>query len=223
MGRTLAAATAVLMISTAVSPALAAERCAKPDDVTAMQASAVQQQLMVAALSCDALAQYNSFVTAYQPELYAADRHLMKYFKRMKARGGEADYHAFKTRMANMSSTLSISNLALFCQNARAAFDLALGPTKSTLAAFVATQPIVESSDFARCEIRVAGGIVPGAPTGVPIPLDKPGREPGPGTIPGAVGAVGTVVTAPVRAVGAVVKGIFSNLPGAKPASGGTQ
>jgi hypothetical protein len=200
-----------------MSPALGAERCAKPDDITAMQASAVQQQLMVAALSCDALAQYNSFVTAYQPELFAADRHLLKYFKRIKARGGEADYHAFKTRMANMSSTLSLSNLGLFCQNAKAAFELALGPTKGSLAAFVATQPIVESSDFARCEIRVAGGMVPGAPTSVPIPLDKPGREAGPGTLPAAIG---TVVTAPVQAVGTVVKGIFSNLPGAKPADG---
>ena len=219
MRKTMAAVTAVLMISTAVSPALAAERCAKTDDITAMQASAVQQQLMVAALSCDALAQYNAFVTAYQPELYAADRHLLKYFKRTKARGGEADYHAFKTRMANMSSTLSISNLALFCANSKAAFELAMGPTKSTLAAFVATQPIIESSDFARCEISIAGGIVPGAPSSVPIPLDKPGRESGPGTLPGAIG---TVVTAPVEAVGSVVKGIFSNLPGSKPA-GGTQ
>jgi hypothetical protein len=217
MRRTLAASMAALMISTAISPALGAERCAKPDDITAMQASAVQQQLMVAALSCDALAQYNSFVTAYQPELFAADRHLLKYFKRIKARGGEADYHAFKTRMANMSSTLSLSNLGLFCQNAKAAFELALGPTKGSLAAFVATQPIVESSDFARCEIRVAGGMVPGAPTSVPIPLDKPGREAGPGTLPAAIG---TVVTAPVQAVGTVVKGIFSNLPGAKPADG---
>jgi hypothetical protein len=51
----------------------------------------------------------------------------------------------------------------------------------------------------------------------VPIPLDKPGREAGPGTLPAAIG---TVVTAPVQAVGTVVKGIFSNLPGAKPADG---
>jgi hypothetical protein len=53
----------------------------------------------------------------------------------------------------------------------------------------------------------------------VPIPLDKPGRETMVDAIPAAVGAV---VTAPVAAVGAVVKGIFSNLPGSKPA-GGTQ
>jgi hypothetical protein len=218
MRKMLAAATAALMVSSAMSPAFAIDRCAKPDDVTAMQAAAVQQQLMVAGLSCEAVQLYNSFVTAYQPELYAADRALLKFFKRLKARGGEADYHAFKTRMANMSSTLSIANIALFCQNAKAAFALALGPTKSSLAAFVATQPIIESSDIAKCEIRIAGGMVPGAPTNVPVPLDKPGREP-----TGIVPAVGAVVTAPVEAVGAVVKGIFSNLPGGKPASGGTQ
>jgi hypothetical protein len=215
MRKVLAASVAALMVTSSVTGAFAAERCAKPDDVTAMQASAVQQQLMVAALSCDSIQAYNAFVTAYQPELYAADRALLKFFKRMKARGGETEYHAFKTRMANMSSNLSIHNLGMFCENAKAAFALALGPTRSTLAAFVATQPIVESSDYATCEIRVAGGIVPGAPRMVPVPIAKPGRE-----MAGIVPAVGAVVTAPVRAVGAVVKGIFSNLPGNKPAEG---
>jgi hypothetical protein len=203
------------MVTSSITGAFAAERCAKPDDVTAMQASAVQQQLMVAALSCDSVQLYNAFVTAYQPELYAADRALLKFFKRMKARGGEGEYHAFKTRMANMSSTLSIRNIGLFCENAKAAFALALGPTKSTLAAFVATQPVVESSDYARCDIRIAGGMVPGAPRMVPIPIAKPGRGP-----TGIIPVVGAVVTAPVRAVGTVVKGIFSNLPGNKPAEG---
>jgi hypothetical protein len=215
MRRALAATLAALMVTSSVTGAFAAERCAKPDDVTAMQASAVQQQLMVSALSCDSIQLYNSFVTSYQPELYAADRALLKFFKRMKARGGEADYHAFKTRMANMSSQLSIRDIATFCATTKAAFALALGPTKSTLAAFVATQPIVESSDYATCDIRVAGGMLPGAPRMVPVPIAKPGRE-----ATGILPAVGAVVTAPVRAVGAVVKGIFSNLPGSKPAEG---
>ena len=38
-------------------------------EAMALQAAAVQQQLMVAALSCDAIPLYNHFVTAYQTEL----------------------------------------------------------------------------------------------------------------------------------------------------------
>ena len=61
------------------------------------------------------------FVTGYQPELYAADRQLLKFFKRLKPRGGELDYHSFKTRMANMASQLSIRDIVTFCNNAKAA------------------------------------------------------------------------------------------------------
>lgn len=205
MRRILAASVAVLMVSTPVSTAFAAavDRCAKPEDITAMQADAVQQQLMVAALSCEAVPRYNAFVTAYQPELFAADKQLLRFFKRMKPRGGELDYHAFKTRMANMASTLSIHDINTFCANSRAAFDLALGPTKSTLAAFVATQPVVEESTYQSCEFRIAGGIVPHAPKTVPVPVMKPGD----GT--DIVQGVANIVTAPIRAV----TGIFSHLP----------
>ena len=172
-----------------------------------MQAAAVQQQLMVAALSCEAVPLYNSFVTSYQPELYAADRQLLKFFKRMNARGGEAEYHSFKTRMANMASQLSIHDIVTFCNNAKAAYALALGPTKSTLVAFVATQPIIESSTYETCEFRVAGGIVPHAPVNVPVPIPKPGTQTG--IIPAVAGAV----TGTVTGVANVVGGIFSHLP----------
>ena len=56
-----------------------------------MPASAVQQQLMVAALSCEAVA--STFVRhGVSAELFAADRALLKFFKRLKARGGETEY-----------------------------------------------------------------------------------------------------------------------------------
>lgn len=209
MRKVVAAVTAALMVSCWAATAFAAanDRCAKPEDITAMQADAVQQQLMVAALSCEAVPLYNSFVTAYQPELFAADKQLMRFFKRMKPRGGELDYHSFKTRMANMASTLSIHDITTFCANAKAAFSLALGPSKSTLAAFVATQPIIEATTVESCEFRVAGGMLPRAPKVVPVPIMKPGDE-------ASFGAtVANVVTAPVRAVTGVVTSIFSHLP----------
>ena len=183
-----------------------------------MQAAAVQQQLMVAALSCDSVKLYNSFVIAYQKELYAADRQLLKFFRRMKPRGGELDYHSFKTRMANMSSQLSIHDIASFCTTSKAAFALALGPTRSNLADFVATQPIIETSTYQVCEFRVAGGILPHAPKTVPVPVDKPGTQlallPAVANVVTApVRAAATVVAVPVKAAVSVVGGLFSHLP----------
>jgi hypothetical protein len=216
MRKSLVAVTAALMIGSTVSGAFAraaVERCAKPDDITAMQAAAVQQQLMVASLSCQdydvGVPNYNSFVIAYQPELFAADKALLRFFKRMNARTGEADYHSFKTHLANMSSQLSIHDLRTYCNNAKAAYALALGPSRSTLAAFVATQPIVESSTYATCTFAVAGGIAPHAPKMIPIPIMKPGDD----QLPPIVPAVANVVTAPVRAVTGIVSGILSHLP----------
>src|SRR5579871_820215 len=80
--------------------AAAAGGCARPEDMTAIKAAAVQQRLMVAALSCDAAQLYNSFVRAYQKELQASDRTLENFFRRLNGRTGTEDYHAFKTRLA---------------------------------------------------------------------------------------------------------------------------
>src|SRR5205814_8228380 len=48
--------------------------CARPEDMTAIKAAAVQQKLMVAALSCNAIQLYNNFVTAYQKEIGKSTR-----------------------------------------------------------------------------------------------------------------------------------------------------
>ena len=72
--------------------------------MTAIKAAAVQQRLMVAALSCDAAQLYNRFVTSYQRELQASDRALQNFFRRLNGKTGTEDYHAFKTRLANASS-----------------------------------------------------------------------------------------------------------------------
>jgi hypothetical protein len=108
-----------------------------------------------------------------------------------------------------MSSQLSLHDLAKFCSNASAAFTLALGPTKSTLAAFVATQPITETSDIATCEFQIAGGMNPRAPRKVPVPIANPQRQ-----ATGLGPALGNAVAGTVTGVATVVGGIFSHLPG---------
>jgi hypothetical protein len=169
------AAVAALSLSLPVEGALAATPCAKPQDIVAVQAAAVQQELMVAALTCEAIPLYNQFVTTYQPELQATDKTLKSFFRKLNTKSGTADYHAFKTKLANMASQRSIANITTFCDNAKTAFTAALDSAKSTLAAFVSTQPVSETSDFTTCEIRVAGGNVPGAPRiMVPTPREKP-------------------------------------------------
>ncbi len=163
------------------SKPVAALRCAKANEVSAIQASAIQQQLMVAALTCNAIDNFNAFQNGYNTELRASDATLMKMFKRLyPGRQGEAEYHAFKTRMANDSSVRSIHDNQAYCASAREVFAAALVPVRPTLGNFVASIPVKDESPIQSCEITVAAGFA-GAPVaataaGVAVPTPNPLR-----------------------------------------------
>jgi hypothetical protein len=123
--------------------------CARPEEATALKAAAVQQELMVAALTCSQIALYNHFVISYRTELQQSDSALQSFFLRQNAHTGMADYHAYKTRLANQASLSSLHN-GNYCQDTQEAFDDALDGGKTTLAAFVASQPDPDNS-YASC------------------------------------------------------------------------
>jgi hypothetical protein len=164
MGRVMKAGALSLAGVLVAGNALAASssKCAKPDEVTSIQTAAVQQELMVAALTCDQITNFNAFQTGFGPELRASDATLHKMFKRIfGAKPGEDQFHAFKTRMANQSSMRSITDNAGYCKEANTVFAAALSPAKPTLAAFVSGVSVQEESPVNSCEIRVAT-VLPG-------------------------------------------------------------
>lgn len=160
MGTKTASGLACMAVLLVGATAIAAPRCAKPDEVTAIQAAMVQQELMVAALTCNEVEHFNAFQTNYGPELRSSDGHLEKMFRRLYgARRGEAEYHAFKTRLANHSSMRSIRDNMGYCRDARAVFDAALVPSKPTLENFVAGVQVVEDYPVGSCQMRVRVGL----------------------------------------------------------------
>jgi len=111
-----------------------AATCATRADLDALRTAAMQQELMVAALSCHEIARYNRFVLAHQPELIASDGRLKAFFVSRDAHGGEAQYHAYKTELANASSLRSIREVDTFCSATESEFDAALdAPSLSAL------------------------------------------------------------------------------------------
>jgi hypothetical protein len=135
-------------------------KCARPDEITAIQAAAVQQELMVAALTCDQVANFNAFQTGFGPELRSSDATLLKMFRRIfGGRQGEAQFHAFKTRLANDSSIREIRDNQAYCKETADVFAAALSPSKPTLAAFVSGVTIEEQSPVDSCSIRVASSL----------------------------------------------------------------
>lgn len=179
MGRRVeTSAVALAMLLGTAAAAAPAGKCAKPDEVSAIQTAAIQQELMVAALTCNEITRFNAFQTGFGPELRTSDALLAKMFKRLYgARQGEAEYHAFKTRLANDSSIRSIHDNLSYCHEAAGVFDAALAGAKPVLAAFVSTVPVSEQSPVDSCELRVAMTLketVAGTSAADVIPKPKP-------------------------------------------------
>ena len=138
-----AGAVALISVSLLGASAQAATSlCTTPEELSALRTAALQQELMVAGLTCQATDAYNRFVLAYRPELQKSDSDLKAYYVRRDGARGEAEYDTFKTKLANLSSLSDIANSSGYCANARAAFDVAMQGRQS-LAGFVADQRLL--------------------------------------------------------------------------------
>jgi hypothetical protein len=98
----------------------AAELC-DMGSAAALKTAAVQQELMVAGLTCHADAQYNRFVLANRPELQLSDSALMNYFRQRD--GNEAGYDSYKTKLANLAANKSSAPGNSFCNATARAFQ----------------------------------------------------------------------------------------------------
>jgi hypothetical protein len=166
MGRTFKAGACVLALGCLVASqadakhALRATSCADPSEVTAIAAASIQQQLMVAALTCNQVDNFNAFQTNFGPELRASDRRLMQMFLRLYGGGrGTAEYHLFKTRLANNSEIRSIHGNQDYCAAATLVFQAALAPAKPTLNDFVSGVQVSDPSPVDSCQMQVTAGL----------------------------------------------------------------
>ncbi len=167
--RTIRTIAATLLATNCLAASALGAQCVSGDELSALRTAAMQQDLMVAALTCHDIGRYNHFVLAHQPELIDSDARLKQFFMR---RGGEAGYHTFKTELANEASLRSIRESGSFCANARAEFEFASRPT--SLAVVVASAPAPVGASYRACSDRghdsprMADAVRPGRRTEVP-------------------------------------------------------
>ena len=147
-----------LALSSFIGNAWAEDVCARAQDLTALQVAAVQQELMVAAFTCNDFGLYNTFVITYQKDLQDSDQALQAFFLRLNAATGAAEYHTFKTRLANSYSLRSSGNMRAYCGIAQRAFRAALNEGKKSLAEFVLAQPVSFTANYDSCGERIPGG-----------------------------------------------------------------
>ena len=147
--RTLRVIAAALLATNCVATSALAAQCVSGDDMSALRTAALQQNLMVAALTCHDIGRYNRFVRNHQPELIDSDARLKQFFIR---RGGEAGYHTFKTELANDASLRSIRESDSFCSDAYELFAFASRPI--SVAEMVASQPVPIGAAYRVCSER---------------------------------------------------------------------
>lgn len=97
-----------------------------PKVETAFQVRALQTELMVAALSCQARGDYNAFVRKFSEPLAANGRTLRAYFHEAFSGDGSRRLDRYITRLANEASNKRIRLGGDYCGNARASFQQVL-------------------------------------------------------------------------------------------------
>lgn len=107
-------------------PAAVVGMCLQPLERTAVETRALQTELMVAALSCGARADYNAFVGRYKDVLVDSGLTLRQMFLRDYGRNGQRQLDSFITGLANAASARSIAKGGTFCEESRDIFDRAL-------------------------------------------------------------------------------------------------
>jgi len=150
MKRPVAIFTASVFIGHSLISAASAE-CASKGDLDALRTAAMQQELMVAALKCHDINEYNRFVLSHQPELIRSDQALESYFQRAGQARGTATYNKYKTELANAASLRSSQNPDGFCSAAGRTFDFALRPM--SLSEIVASVDLESDRAIENCPI----------------------------------------------------------------------
>jgi hypothetical protein len=166
--------------------------CATAAEVSAIQVSAVQQELTDAALACGARETelFNRFQTVFNKELRRSDALMLAMFKRVNgAAKGNAAYDTYKTRaIAHAEQRRTVPGAAAdFCKTADIVFAAALAPDKPVLEDFVAGVPVEEATPVDTCEVKVAVTLqgVAAGPSIVPVARpDLPGDPPNPNLFP---------------------------------------
>ena len=189
--RAAASATLLCFAGTSLAEAKGAE-CASEAEISAIQVSAVQQELTDAALACGQHETdlFNRFQTVFNKELRRSDARMLTMFKRVYGTSrGDHEYDSYKTRaIAHAEQRRTKPGAAAdFCKTADIVFAAALAPDKPVLEDFVAGVPVQESNPVNACEVKVGltlQGVAVG-PAVMPTPRPElPGDPPSPGLFP---------------------------------------
>jgi len=163
--------------------------CATEAEISAIQVSAVQQELTDAALACGQHETdlFNRFQTVFNKELRRSDARMLSMFKRLDGSSrGNAAYDSYKTRaIAHAEQRRTKPGAAAdFCKTADIVFAAALAPDKPVLEDFVAGVPVYENNPVDACEVKVGVALQGVAIERAVLPKPRPPQPGDPNLFP---------------------------------------
>jgi len=121
-----AASLALAAIVAAAVPATAFAKdgasCVSSDEAEAFRMRDLQSRMMVAALSCNQLTAYNTFVERFRPTLASAGKQIAAYYQRTG--GGEPALNRHMTELANAAGLARAEEPEQYCGDTWAMFLL---------------------------------------------------------------------------------------------------
>ena len=114
----------------------------------AIEVRAMQTELMVAALSCNAQHDYNAFVTRFKSVLNKHVKTMDGYFKRVFGSGGEREVTRYTTGLANRSALTSVADMNKFCDDSIATLREVRDVPLKDFDAFATTRKIALNPDL---------------------------------------------------------------------------
>ncbi len=125
-------------------PALS-KLCPTPAEKMALDVRVLQTKLMVAALSCNARNEYNSFVNRFQSALAPHGYALRKLFQRTYGKQGRYHLNRFITRLANNESSQRIAAGSQYCPAVRTLFNQVLNTDQRLITELAINLPSANS------------------------------------------------------------------------------
>jgi hypothetical protein len=121
--------------------------CMTPADRAAFDVQALRSEMMVLATGCSDDAQYNAFITRYQPELMANERDIDAWFKKHFGKRAQTEHDRFVTDLANAQSSAGTKLGSEFCPHHSMMFREVMAlQSAGELSPFAAGQDLVPGS-----------------------------------------------------------------------------
>lgn len=131
---------------------VATAQCVRSGEYPAFDITALQNKLMVTALTCDARDKYDAFVMKYRPELVSQEKALSSYFSRAPGRRARQQHDDYMTQLSNSQSSTGLRQGSLYCRYNLGVFDEVMALRSSAeLTDYAAGKSVAQPIQMSEC------------------------------------------------------------------------